>query len=85
MSESSQTAKILRCASHGEVAWEDHVACENCDRVYQTSDTEAPQFAPRVCPCGKRLMPDTRKPHKRFTAVPICPGCFALKVREQVN
>jgi len=69
----------IECDDHERVEWEGHIVCANCERVYQTKDDELPRFAPMICACGQKLMPD-RDPEQRksidFSARPCCPKCY---------
>jgi hypothetical protein len=56
--------RLLRCATHGDRRWKGHVMCGACGRIYQTESTYLPRAAPRVCACGKQLMPDGPKGDK---------------------
>jgi hypothetical protein len=68
----------IACGVHGAKEWKGTVVCEHCGRKYQTSDESAPRYAPEVCDCGKRLMPDSAQlAGGGFTARAICSDCFA--------
>jgi hypothetical protein len=80
----------IQCKEHKWVDWEGHVVCSDCLRVYQTKDESKPLFAPMVCVCGSKLMPD-RNPgdggkgkKKKFSARSCCPACFEERVGAQV-
>ncbi len=56
--------RLLTCHTHGNRRWKGHVMCDGCGRVFQTQSPALPRPAPRVCPCGKQLMPDGPKGDK---------------------
>ncbi len=80
---------MIRCDSHGDVPWQGHVVCDNCERVYQTSDQGAPNYAPLDCVCGEQLMPTPGEDEGTgsagdFTARSVCPGCYAVKAPTEI-
>lgn len=90
----------IKCRDHQWVEWEGDVVCSGCNRVYQTKDDELPHFAPMVCECGMKLMPDvvvpdgvryptggdTRRGKKKqkFSARACCPECFERQTSVQL-
>lgn len=76
------TSKTVRCDSHGEIPWEGHVACSSCGAVFQTENEKAARYAPRVCPCGHRLMPAKNRIGEAlpFSARVVCGTCYRAKV-----
>ncbi len=74
----------IKCRDHQWVEWEGHVVCSACQRVYQTQDDELPHFAPMVCACGAKLMPDVINGKKKFSARSCCPQCFESRVFAQL-
>jgi hypothetical protein len=77
----NRATKTITCGQHGEVPWFGTVLCSNCDLVYQTEDETAERYAPTICSCGMRLMPDLRaNPRPKYTARIICQECYALGV-----
>jgi len=71
--------RMLLCDTHGCIVWEQHVCCAACERVYQTTDEHAPQYAPEVCVCGARLHP-AEDPAVEFSARAICPRCYSARL-----
>ena len=67
---------MLDCGAHGKRPWKGHIVCASCGRVYQTSDENAPHFAPPDCVCGARLMPYKDKSKKGWAARSICETCY---------
>lgn len=66
----------IKCSDHQWVEWEGHVVCSACRRVYQTKDSGLPHFAPMMCACGTKLMPDRNNGKRKFSARSCCPQCF---------
>jgi hypothetical protein len=56
--------RLLKCETHGNRRWKGHVMCDGCGRAYQTESEYLPRVAPRICACGKQLMPDGPKGDK---------------------
>jgi hypothetical protein len=74
-------SRLITCATHGQNEWGGHVICaesaRGCGAVYQTSDPAAPRYAPKKCPCGRRLMAEGSSGFvKSFTARAICSQCY---------
>lgn len=75
-----RTGRLLACDTHGRLVWQQHICCAACERVYQTTDETAPNYAPELCVCGARLHP-ADDPAVEFAARPICPRCYAERLR----
>lgn len=75
----------IQCIDHEDVEWAGHVVCASCQRVYQTSDDELPNFAPMECECGVKLMPDKNNGKKRFSARVCCPACYEQRIEQRPN
>jgi hypothetical protein len=67
--------RTLTCGTHGKTEWHGTICCAKCKAPYQTEDGTAPHYAPEICSCGVRLMPES-KLSKRFSARAICDECF---------
>lgn len=57
--------RVIGCEIHGSRRWKMHIICDECGRVFQTSDPTKPLFPPAVCKCGARLAPPG-EPEKRI-------------------
>ena len=58
------------CNVHGETEWGGHIGCGECGNLFETRTPSAfNRLAPRVCPCGHRLLPDNGLP---FSAKVCC-------------
>lgn len=65
----------LRCSEHGDRAtWNGEICCADCERCYQTSDSEKPYYAPDVCECGSDM--NLRSRSKRSRAMACCSACY---------
>jgi len=50
--------------------------CDGCGRVYQTTRSTMPRFAPPSCRCGARLLPGDDPADTSWTGRAICYACF---------
>jgi hypothetical protein len=65
--------RTTSCDKHGVLLWSGHLICQNCRRVYQTSDPRGERYAPELCLCSSNLRPQQREP---FAGRSLCQGCF---------
>jgi len=72
--------KFIECTCHGNVPWEAHMCCAECEFVFDGKAADAPSD----CRCGARLMPRGAN-DTEFKARAICPKCYADKLAQQTQ
>ncbi len=73
--------RVLVCNAHGRTDWRGTIHCSECNAVYQMATEAHPLFAPQICVCGVRLVPDKHQEKGGvFSCRAICQRCYDIAI-----
>lgn len=81
------SGRQVTCDTHGRRKWLGHLVCAVCGHLYTTHDPSLSTHAPKVCACGRRLVPgrDEIGRELEFSGRICCAECWSAKLAKEAT